>query len=232
MSARTAASPAGLMINRVHYPVTTLGHGTRAAIWTQGCSIGCRGCASQDTWDVDPDRAVDATEVLRWLDGLGPLDGVTLTGGEPFDQPAALAVLLAALAGWRKGQPRPVDLLVYSGYPHAVLRRRAGAAAAMAGADALITGPYVDRLNPGGRWRGSANQRVVPLSELGVARYGRYARQAEPDAEEEGVERRLQVASGGDRLWLVGIPRRGDLDRLDADLAARGIDSTGASWRT
>jgi hypothetical protein len=47
--------------------------------------------------------------------------------------------------------------------------------------DAIIAGPYVDRLNPGRLWRGSANQRLVILRELGQARCGQaVGRAAEP----------------------------------------------------
>ena len=41
-----------LSVNRLHHPVTALGSGSRVGIWTQGCAIRCRGCASLDTWAV------------------------------------------------------------------------------------------------------------------------------------------------------------------------------------
>jgi anaerobic ribonucleoside-triphosphate reductase activating protein len=90
--------------------------------------------------------------------------------------------------------------------------------------DAVITGPYIDRLNPGGPWRGSANQKLVILSELGRERFG----PAEEVAAEE--ERRLQLSSDGRRLWLIGIPDRGDLGRLEHELTARGVTLEGLSW--
>jgi anaerobic ribonucleoside-triphosphate reductase activating protein len=117
-----------------------------------------------------------------------------------------------------------------------MLRRRPGARPVTALVDALITGPYVDRLNPGGRWRGSANQRLVVMSELGRGRYtGEHEdlgtpapHAAAPPA--HGVPR-VQVASDGQRLWLIGIPEPGALQRLENDLTERGIDVSEASWR-
>ncbi len=77
-------------LSRVHYPVTTLGPGRRLAVWFQGCSIRCPGCVSMDTWA--PGRRRDGRAVLE--PGRPPsrnADGLTVTGGEPFDQPEALA---------------------------------------------------------------------------------------------------------------------------------------------
>jgi anaerobic ribonucleoside-triphosphate reductase activating protein len=211
-----------LQVNRTHYPVRTLGPGVRAGIWTQGCTIGCRGCASQDTWPLRPERSVDVRRLVEWLDSLPAVDGLTITGGEPFQQMEGLTALLRAIRDWAAPRPEALDILVYSGYSRAALGRRSGSTAALSLCDAIITGPYVDRLNPGGLWRGSANQRLVILSELGEARYGQaVAGQPEP---------RIQMSSDGDRLWLVGIPRRGDLDLLEQALDFRGIKLEETSW--
>jgi anaerobic ribonucleoside-triphosphate reductase activating protein len=214
------------MLNRAHHPVTTLGPGVRAGIWVQGCTIGCRGCASQDTWAPDDDLLVDVDEVVRWLGGLHPLDGVTVTGGEPFQQVEGLTALLRAVRRWAAATGRALDVLVYSGYAYSTLRRRRGADAALDLCDAVITGPYVDRLNPGGRWRGSANQQLIVLTELGRERIG-----AEDELTTAQATPRLQVADDGERTWLVGIPGRGDLARLETSLAERGVRLEGASWR-
>jgi anaerobic ribonucleoside-triphosphate reductase activating protein len=213
-----------LMVNRAHYPVTTLGPGIRAGIWTQGCTIGCRGCASRDTWEPDPGRLIDANKLVDWLGTLPGISGLTITGGEPFQQVTALTALLRAVRAWAAGQPQPLDILAYSGYTYGALTRRAGAAAALSLCDAVITGPYIDRLNPGGPWRGSANQQLIILSELGRERYDG----AGPPPR---AGQRLQVSSDGSRLWMIGIPGRGDLDRLEWELSVRGLNMEGMSWR-
>src|SRR4051812_39296619 len=101
-----------LAISRLHFPVRTLGPGLRVGIWFQGCSIRCPGCVSMDTWDsrrggTTVEAVLDA--VTPWLPAA---DGITVSGGEPFDQPEALRVLLSALRERHCG-----DCLVYSGYP-------------------------------------------------------------------------------------------------------------------
>ena len=214
---------ARLMLNRAHYPVTTLGPGVRAGIWVQGCTIGCHGCASRDTWAADARRLVDVDQLVGWLASLPGIQGLTVTGGEPFQQAEAVGTLLAEVRDWASGQGRTMDILVYSGYTYGALTRRNGAAALLALCDAVITGPYVDRLNPGGPWRGSANQKLIPLSELGRERFG--------DAEVPAArEQRLQFSSDGQRLWLIGIPGRGDLGHFERELISRGVSIDGDSW--
>lgn len=215
----------GLLLNKAHYPVTTLGPGTRAGIWTQGCTIGCAGCVSQDTWAADPATSVDIDALLGWLSSLPePLDGITVSGGEPFQQPRALAALLQGVDAWRASQDRPVDILVYSGYSLSRLRREHPYI--LGECDAVVTGPYIERLNrPGLRWRGSANQRVTALTELGRERY------PEPDEPAAGPPS-MQVSVEGGRIWFIGIPSRGDMDRLDDRLRRAGITTGEVSWRS
>ncbi|MFC7732179.1 4Fe-4S single cluster domain-containing protein [Actinomadura keratinilytica] len=149
-----SASEQTLLLAKAHYPVTTLGPGVRAGIWTQGCTLHCPGCLSRDTWEADPGKAVPVAAVLGWLRSLPrPLDGVTVSGGEPFQQPEALAALLRGIRAWQDGSEHetiPVDILVYSGYVYSRLLRSARTSEILGLCDAVITGPYVDRLNPGG----------------------------------------------------------------------------------
>ncbi|MFI0228097.1 4Fe-4S single cluster domain-containing protein [Streptomyces sp. NPDC017086] len=219
-----APRPVELMLNKAHYPVTSLGPGTRAGIWTQGCTIGCAGCVSQDTWTADPGTLVDLAALQAWLSGLpDPLDGITVSGGEPFQQPEALAALLEWVRAWRRERPAPLDVLVYSGYSLARLEREH--ATLLRQCDAVITGPYVERLNtPGLRWRGSGNQRLTPLTDLGRERYeGTGSVDSAPP---------MQVAVADGRIWFIGVPRRGDMDRLGSRLRSAGITLEEVSWRS
>ncbi|GAA2603925.1 4Fe-4S single cluster domain-containing protein [Actinomadura fulvescens] len=245
-----------MLLAKAHYPVTTLGPGNRAGIWMQGCTLHCPGCLSRDTWEADPATAVPVEAVLGWLASLpGPVDGVTISGGEPFQQPAALAALVTGIRMWRDDPARetpetagpgqggdilPLDILVYSGYVYTRLSRDSEAREILDMCDAVITGPYVDRLNPGGRhpgggsllWRGSANQRIVPLSPLGLRRYGAVA---DGDMAKEDAGPRVQVSVDegpeGRRVYYIGIPRRGDMDHLTSTLDRAGVRAGDVSWR-
>ncbi|GIH23466.1 radical activating enzyme [Acrocarpospora phusangensis] len=211
-----------LLLARAHYPVLALGPGVRAGIWTQGCTIACAGCMSRDTWNADPATATPVPAVLAWLSSLpDPLDGVTISGGEPFEQPAALGELLDGILAWR-GE-RPIDVLVYSGRPLSRLTREQRSRDILARCDAVIAGPYVERRNTGLRWRGSSNQSIVTLSPLGHRRYA--------DADSPPEAPRLQVCVDGDRVHYIGIPRRGDLELLADRLSDAGVQSDATSWR-
>ncbi len=211
-------------VNRLHHPVTALGPGVRAGIWVQGCSIGCKGCLSRDTWEPREEAAMDVAAVVDWVASLDPgsLDGLTISGGEPFDQPRALEALLDALGEWRSRQRRPIDLLCYSGYSLPRLRRREPAA--LSGLDAVIAGPYVEARPTDLIWRGSANQELVPLSALGRERYGPYM-------DERPQRPPLQFAVEADAIRCIGIPRPRDMARLEGRLAAAGVELGWSSWR-
>jgi anaerobic ribonucleoside-triphosphate reductase activating protein len=207
-----------LAISRLHFPVTTLGPGRRVGIWFQGCSIRCGGCLSLDTWTQGADgQWVSLQALVGWVteQAANEADGVTISGGEPFDQPDGLLALL------RQVRQHPaleeMDVMAYSGYTLAVLRRRHHAVLDML--DAVISGPYVDGSPTTLPWRGSANQELTLLTDRARGRF------------QGGSAQRLQVSADGDRVWITGVPRREDLVRLEAQLAARGVRVEAVSWR-
>jgi anaerobic ribonucleoside-triphosphate reductase activating protein len=212
-----------LRINKAHYPVTVLGHGKRIGLWLQGCSLGCPGCCSQDTWDKEGGAAIDVAALPDWCrdSSDGDLDGVTLSGGEPFEQPEALAALLSGLRAWTQTLGREVDLLCYSGLP--LRRLQADYAPILALLDAIIPEPFVQTL-PAAALRGSANQPLVALSDLGRRRYS-------SGNVSGSAGKRLQIQVDENRIWMIGIPKTGDLERLEASCRERGLLLDGVSWR-
>ena len=204
-------------INRLHFPVTTLGYGRRVGIWTQGCLIRCPGCVSQDTWEPRAESAVSVGELLASLaPWLAVAEGVTISGGEPFDQPAGLLALLTQLRANFAG-----DLLVFSGYSRAVLDARHADVLRLI--DVLITEPFVAAAGQTLALRGSDNQRVFLLTALARQRYP-----AKLDTQPWDQRRRLDVVVDGAEVWMAGIPRPGDLGHLRRELEARGFTSRGS----
>lgn len=215
-----------ISLNKAHFPVTVLGPGRRIGIWLQGCSIRCSGCISQDTWARDPGRDVPVAQLIAWCRSAtgGKLDGVTISGGEPFDQPEALLALVQELVGWRTQDGPDFDILCYSGYPFATLKKDHDRL--LQELDAVIPEPYVDKLPLTHLWRGSANQRLVPLSRRGQARYLTYV-----DAPADSLGKRIQATVSGQRVFYIGIPARGDMAGLEKACAERGVTFSEVSWR-
>lgn len=217
---------ASLRLSRMHYPVKVLGYGFRVGIWTQGCSIGCKGCISKDTWDFSAGVETTIEEIIErcsaWVDGGQPFDGITISGGEPFDQPEALQALLQGIAEWLGPRRAGIDVLCYSGYRQS--RLESEHQAVLAHLDVLIPNPFVATKAPGARWRGSSNQPMVLLSELARTRY--QTASAAPSLPEPEVQ--FVVDDG---IWFIGVPRPGDMQRLEEKLKERGIELGAASWR-
>ncbi len=202
-----------LGLSKVHFPVRALGPGQRIGIWFQGCSIRCPGCMSRDTWAAPRTFISVEALVAKVSVWLPEADGITISGGEPFDQPEALAALLAQvrlLSG--------CSILVYSGYPFETLRDKYPQA--LAAIDVLISEPFDGTHLQSALLRGSANQKVHCLSERGAALW----RLAEADGGGG-----LDLIAGADgEVWIAGIPAPGDLEHLGRRLRMAGIQ-TGTS---
>jgi anaerobic ribonucleoside-triphosphate reductase activating protein len=137
------------------------GPGRRFAVWVQGCSLRCAGCCNPEMFDERRGTAIA-------LDGLAAqipagVEGITLLGGEPFEQAAGCAEFA------RLAKARGLTVMVFSGYARDELAGRPDAAALLAEIDLLVDGRY-DRTKPeppppvGRRWIGSANQTMHYLT--------------------------------------------------------------------
>ncbi|MFH9072056.1 4Fe-4S single cluster domain-containing protein [Streptomyces alboflavus] len=190
---------------------TVLGPGVRAVVWVQGCPLRCHGCVAAETLPFEGGTSRTVTDLTDWLCHLEDIEGVTLSGGEPFSQAEALAALLDAV---RERRP-DFGAMAYSGFRHEALRRGGpDRLALLERLDLLVDGPYVAARHGSLRWRGSDNQRLVPLTD-------RYARSlAEPDST-AGVE--VSVESDGALSWAGVPPTPGFRRRLEDRLAARGF---------
>lgn len=199
-----------IAVSRLHFPVTTLGPGRRVGVWFQGCSIRCPGCISVDTWATGRGLTTVASvmdALAEWLPGA---EGITISGGEPFDQPEALLTLLCRLR-----ESTAADILVYSGHGEGILHPWLARAEGLI--DALISDPY-DRDAPQSlALRGSDNQRLHLLTDLGRRRFASFEREIGP------ADRRFDAMFDADgEVWFAGIPGKGDIRRLREALSAAG----------
>ena len=196
-------------ISRLHFPVTTLGPGRRVGIWFQGCTIRCNGCIAVDTWQQNTGQ----TAVESVIDLVGQwsndADGITITGGEPFDQSSALIALLRMLE-----KLRVRDVLVYTGYSRVDVQDTLEQVDGLI--DALVSEQYDAQATDKLSLRGSDNQILHLLTTKGVQRFEQYNR-------ELPTSHALDAMFDEDgTVWLCGIPKRNDLSRLQALLDLQG----------
>lgn len=135
------------------------GPGAWFVVWFQGCTLGCPGCFNPTTHDPAGGRAMPLDELIGELGRARPgIEGLSLSGGEPLQQPAAACAVLDAARGLG------LSTLAFSGYTLDEIRGLPGGPGVLARLDVLIDGRYVasDRLATG--LRGSANQRIQLLT--------------------------------------------------------------------
>lgn len=196
-------------ISRLHFPVTTLGPGKRIGIWFQGCSIHCEGCISADTWQFNINM-IDINELKRVLKNWLPnCTGITITGGEPFDQQPALFELLNFL------RPYTLSILVYSGYPYQKLSKKKEIREGLI--DVLISEPYEHKESQTKPLVGSDNQKIHVLTPLGESMFSDYIL---------GIpEKKLDAQFDNDKVWMAGIPMHG-MKEIEENLKKNGVEIT------
>jgi anaerobic ribonucleoside-triphosphate reductase activating protein len=205
------AGASHIVVSRTLDRCTVLGPGIRAVIWVQGCPLRCEGCLAAETLPFDGGTIQTVTALASWLTGLEGIEGVTFSGGEPFAQAGSLALLLDEVRKVRPG----FTAMSYSGFTQAALRRGTEEQRALLGRlDLLIDGPYQRGKHGSFRWRGSSNQRLIPLSD----RYGKTGFGADTG---QGIE--FALGLDGTLSW-AGVPAEpGFRERLESGLLERGF---------
>ncbi|OAT81790.1 anaerobic ribonucleoside-triphosphate reductase activating protein [Desulfotomaculum copahuensis] len=139
------------------------GPGLRLVVFVQGCPHHCAGCHNAHTWDPAGGVETTVAEIMVMVRANPLLKGVTLSGGEPFGQAAALAALAGRVRGLGK------DVITYTGYTWEDLWSRAGEDRGirelLVSSDYLVDGPFQqERRNPDLPFRGSDNQRIIDVA--------------------------------------------------------------------
>lgn len=166
------------------------GPGLRLIVWVQGCSLLCtKQCLNPHLLTRAGGHVTTApilaAALLKLAQDFSEAEGVTVLGGEPFDQAEALAQALAPV------RAAGLSVMTYTGHTLEWLRAGAveGAGRLLELCDILVDGPFVDELyDPALIWRGSSNQRVLRLSDHYTA--------AQIDAALSRQERSVAVSVG------------------------------------
>jgi anaerobic ribonucleoside-triphosphate reductase activating protein len=151
-----------LQIHRIIPRTRAEGPGVRFCVWVQGCSIRCPGCANPETWDSRNGDAVTVRNLGQNILDTPGIQGITLMGGEPFDQAAPLAALCREVRG------SGLSVVTFTGHTleHIIESHGPDARKLIALTDLLIDGPYIQKQRDCSRpWIGSANQRFHFLTD-------------------------------------------------------------------
>ena len=136
------------------------GPGMRLVVFVQGCPHHCPGCHNPETHGFDGGRVIDTTEIVAMMDSNLLLDGVTLSGGEPFEQVAAAKIIA------HEAHKRRLSVWCYTGWTWEEIMASPRKRGLLAYIDVLVDGRFVmDQRSLALKWRGSTNQRVIDVSE-------------------------------------------------------------------
>lgn len=145
------------------------GPGVRVSLFVSGCTHHCPNCFNPETWDFTYGNPCDQAVLDEILESLAPsyIKGLSLLGGEPME-PANQESVLEIVRQVRTRYPDK-DIWCYSGYLYESLTKgQIGdgeiVLQLLEQVDVLVDGPFVEELkNPGLRFRGSSNQRLIDL---------------------------------------------------------------------
>ncbi len=183
-----------MRLHNIIMHTTALGPGTRMAIWFQGCNRRCKGCMSPESRPLTKGKLISVENLIGVVLATEGIEGITISGGEPFLQIDALYLLLSEI---RKNTN--LGVIIYTGYTITELSALSDPKVneiLTDLADIIIDGEYMDEFNDGGSLKGSSNQTVNYITQ----RYLPYRQMY------ESKKRDVQVVIAGDEALLVGVP--------------------------
>jgi anaerobic ribonucleoside-triphosphate reductase activating protein len=154
-------------------------------------------------------------QLADWVKHNIGIEGITLSGGEPFQQPLdELATFLMLLK--QNTNLTDLSVLCYTGYSLEELRKQESAVAVLQYIDVLIDGEYRQHEDCGQRWRGSANQQFHFLTE-------RYKKQE--NEWNTTLERQIEIELDlNGKLLISGVPSKNFINKLTTELQRRDVN--------
>lgn len=184
-----------MQIERAIVGEELLGPGLRLCVWVNGCYRNCKGCVSKNLQMPAPENEQDVEEFLSMF-SLSIIDGVTISGGEPFEQIGELKKAVAFLCS--QGIE---DILIYTGYTleELLAKKDENINFILGNIAVLIDGPYIERLDSGlGNLKGSDNQKIYFFKEKVKTLYETFYKK----------EREMKEFYLPNQLLGVGIPTK------------------------
>lgn len=167
-----------------------LGPNKRYALWVQGCNRRCKGCISTDAQPLDGGYSISVSDLAADILAQPDIEGITISGGEPFLQENALCQLIMAIRC-----NRDLGVICYTGNRYEDIANTILASLC----DIIIDGEYIEEMNDDRSLRGSSNQRIICTS-------GRYKALAPQIYGQNG--RKMEFYLGSLGIKMVGIPSK------------------------
>lgn len=173
----------------------TLGPYNRFALWVQGCPFSCTECMSPDSQDFNSGLEMSISEIVDLILNEINIEGLTISGGEPFSQANELVELLNIIK-----EKKDLGIIIYSGYTLQQLRNKndSNINKLLEFTDIFIDGQYIDSLNDGISLRGSSNQKIHLLTDRYLDVFNNYYNKP---------IREIEIHMNNDSMMLVGIPK-------------------------
>jgi anaerobic ribonucleoside-triphosphate reductase activating protein len=165
----------------------------RFVVWFQGCDLGCPGCYNPETHAGPAAIEISAADLTRQIRDADGIEGLSISGGEPLQQPEALLDLLGCVR-----RDTELSILIFSGYRRSEIERMELGPAILEQIDVLIDGRFVSTQRVATGLLGSKNQGIQLLSD----RYRESDVAATPAAEIKITATGEVVLTGVDPLAL------------------------------
>ena len=193
----------------------TNGPGMRFTLWTQGCTKGCKGCFNPETWGLDYESRnsrYDPVEFARYVIENYKVDGITLTGGDPLEQPEALLSFLQELHRDDIALEKyPKGIICFTGYLMEEIEQMPLVQECLEYIDLLIEGRFIEELKYSNGLAGSTNQRFIFSNK---ENRGENKINRDEILIDQSVE--IHVTAASDEFKITGFPNinRRDLKKL------------------
>jgi anaerobic ribonucleoside-triphosphate reductase activating protein len=217
--ASTGEDAARLTVARRVTMTRTLGPGRRAVVWFHGCSLRCPGCIAEEMNRSAVAETWSPSELADWVAAIPGIEGVTLSGGDPFDQPIQMLAEFVR----RVRTTTALSVMCYTGRTLEQLHgapRRDAILGVLNYVDLLVDGPYIEALDDGALWRGSSNQRFHFLSP-------RYLKLRDSLEGRRGRPMEIRLSETDD-VEITGIPPRGAMEAIRRAVESCDVDLTTA----
>ena len=164
------------------------GPGSRFVIWTQGCRKMCKNCYNPETWSHYRNNLIDIDLLVEDIENSSAT-GVTISGGDPFEQPEELFYLLTKI----KQLSLSDGVIVFSGYTIEEIRVREELRKSLDYIDVLIDGLYIEEKRITNGLAGSSNQEFYFLTDK-ISR------------DNILIDQEVEIHLLGDLIQLTGFP--------------------------